>query len=60
MHDDRKTITQGEALAAIIQALNTIIEQNQRSERRFHEFAKTYLDARFPYGKGTDRWSRSR
>jgi len=58
MHDNKRTITQGEALAAIIEALNTIIEQNRRSDERFDEFTKTYLDARFPYGKATDRWGR--
>ena len=51
MHDDVKTITQTQALAAILAAL-------QRLERRFDEFAKVYLDARFPHGKPTDRWGR--
>ena len=53
MHDDKRTITQTEALAAILASL-------QRLEDRFDEFARTYLAAKFPYGKPVDRWGRNR
>jgi hypothetical protein len=33
------------------------LRQELRATRRlFDEFAKVYLNARFPYGKPTDRW----
>jgi len=32
----------------------------ERLERRFDEFAATYLDAKFPYGRPVDRWGRRR
>lgn len=36
---------------AVLAELRTI-------SRRLDEFAGAYLNARFPYGKGNDRWSR--
>jgi hypothetical protein len=38
--------------------LERIIRALERLERRFDEFAGTYLNARFPFGKATDRWAR--
>ena len=40
---------------AQIERLVTAIE---RLERRFDEFAGAFLNAKFPYGKPTDRWPR--
>jgi hypothetical protein len=58
MHDNRKTITQAEMFAALQATLDRIAEQGERLETRLDEFFKTYLDARFPHGKPTDRWGR--
>jgi hypothetical protein len=30
----------------------------ERLEAAFEEFARTYLNSRFPYGKASDRWAR--
>ena len=34
-----------------------IAESLERLERRLDEFFKVVLDAKFPYGRGTDRWA---
>ena len=34
-----------------------IAESLERLERRLDEFFKVVLDARFPHGRGTDRWA---
>lgn len=38
--------------------LRKIAASLERLERRFDEFARVYLNARFPYGKPEDRWRR--
>jgi hypothetical protein len=37
-----------------------IAESLERLERRLDEFFKIVLDAKFPYGQGTDRWATKR
>jgi hypothetical protein len=34
-----------------------IAESMERLERRLDEFFKVFLDAKFPHGRGTDRWA---
>jgi hypothetical protein len=34
-----------------------IAESLERLERRLDEFLKIVLDAKFPHGRGTDRWA---
>jgi hypothetical protein len=36
-----------------------LITAVERMERRLNEFFGAYLNAKFPYGKPTDRWRRS-
>lgn len=35
-----------------------VLDEIRSLRRLFDEFAGSYLNARFPYGKGNDRWSR--
>lgn len=35
-----------------------ILAELRALRRMFDEFAGTFLNARFPYGKGIDRWAR--
>ncbi len=57
MHDsirhDRNGNDDAQQLARIAAAL-------ERLERRFDEFARVFLEARFPFGQPTDRWARRR
>ena len=39
--------------------IERLIQTIERFEKRFDEFAATLLNARFPFGKPTDRWRRS-
>ena len=45
---DEKTLEEMRAIRAELKALRRLLE----------EFAGTYLNARFPHGKPTDRWWR--
>ena len=38
--------------------LERLITAVEQLVQRFDEFARAYLNARFPYGKPTDRWRR--
>jgi hypothetical protein len=40
----------------ILETLRRIEQQNAERDRRFDEFARTFLNAKFPYGKAEDRW----
>ena len=42
----------------LTEALQRVVIALARLERRLDEFADVYLNARFPYGKPTDRWRR--
>jgi hypothetical protein len=39
--------------------IERLIRAIERFEKRFDEFADAFLNARFPFGKATDRWRRS-
>jgi hypothetical protein len=41
-------------------APTAILQSLRRLEDRLDEFFKTFLDAKFPHGKPTDRWGRGR
>lgn len=41
-------------------AADDVLAEIKALRRDFNEFARAYLNARFPYGKPTDRWSRAR
>jgi hypothetical protein len=38
--------------------LTQILERLERLNDRFDDFAGVFLNAKFPYGKATDRWGR--
>jgi hypothetical protein len=37
--------------------IERLIKAIERFEKRFDEFAGAFLNSRFPYGQGTDRWA---
>ena len=41
-----------------IEVLKEILDRLERLDDRFDEFAGTFLNAKFPHGKATDRWAR--
>jgi hypothetical protein len=45
-------------LARIAAAVERIERRLECQDRRLDEFFRVYLNARFPYGKPTDRWGR--
>jgi hypothetical protein len=49
-HTDDKALEEMRAIRVELAALR----------RLFDEFAGVFLNAKFPYGKGTDRWARPR
>jgi hypothetical protein len=54
MHDTKRlpqTPSPGETLTEILAVL-------KRLEQRLDDFAQTYLESRFPFGKPNDRWRR--
>jgi hypothetical protein len=59
---DMKTIARTERWAQPAtpedQQLARIEASLKRLERLFDEFAGVFLNAKFPYGKPTDRWAR--
>lgn len=57
MHD-KKTITQAEALAALLEAVQQLIRETRQQREQFDEFAAVYLRSRFPNGRPTDKWAR--
>lgn len=38
--------------------LKTIAERLEQLDERLDDFCRAHLNARFPYGKPTDRWRR--
>ena len=59
--DDRALLAE---LVALLRDLIPLLRRADRRDtdeaRRRDEYRAAYLDARFPYGKPTDRWSRRR
>ena len=49
-----------EARAQALAELRAIREELVALRKLFDEFAGVFLNARFPYGKPTDRWERPR
>ena len=54
-----KTITRTDDKATALQLLTSILEVLKRIENNQDEYARTVLNARFPYGKPVDKWGRS-
>ena len=52
MHD-KKTITQAEALAALLEAVQQLIRETRQQREQFDEFAAVYLRSRFPVARLT-------
>ncbi len=48
------------AAALLIEQVSANTAAIEQLGRRFDEFAGAYLNARFPYGRPTDRWARRR
>lgn len=42
----------------VLRELRALRQEQAAFRRRFDEFAGAFLNARFPYGKPTDRWGR--
>jgi hypothetical protein len=38
--------------------LQDVCDAIERLDKKFDEFARVFLNAKFPYGKPTDRWAR--
>jgi|tagenome__1003787_1003787.scaffolds.fasta_scaffold15879414_2 hypothetical protein len=57
MHRITDSSDDGERDGELIQ-LTRIAARLERLERRLDEFFTVFLNARFPYGKPTDRWRR--
>jgi hypothetical protein len=57
---DRLNNSQRSALDSdvILHELRALREELRTMHRLFDDFARAYLNAKFPYGKPTDRWSR--
>jgi hypothetical protein len=49
-----------ELLTRIADTLDRLVTSQERLEQLVDEFMAVYLDARFPFGQGTDRWARHR
>lgn len=53
-----KTIARPDDKPTALQVLTAILEVLRRIERSQDEYARTNLNARYPYGQPTDRWRR--
>jgi hypothetical protein len=53
-----RTQPQPERAVVTDATLNAILERLDTLNRNFDEFARVYLNAKFPHGRATDRWAR--
>jgi hypothetical protein len=61
MHDSLRHDRKADALALLARMAESLERQERRAarlERRFDEFARIFLEARFPHGQPDDRWAR--
>jgi hypothetical protein len=53
-----RALEQTEPSATPTELLARILERLERLDDRLEDFARVHLNARFPYGRPTDRWAR--
>ena len=59
MHNTRESLARSAANPQSISPVaQRMLEALERLERRFDEFARVYLNGKFPHGRPTDRWRR--
>jgi len=54
-----KTITRPDDKPNALQLLADILQVLRRIEQNQNEYARTTLNAKYPYGRATDKWRRS-
>ena len=58
METTKPTLSRNDNGEQLLRELRANREEIAELKKLFDEFARVFLDARFPYGRPTDRWGR--